>query len=57
MALLASVNYPTRELPLVPASMRTEMETSDLDVQDGEMDEQVSSKAARLSNLESRHYF
>jgi hypothetical protein len=52
-----SVNHPTRELPLIPTSMRTDMKTSDLDVRDGEMDEQVSSsKAARLSNLQSRHY-
>jgi hypothetical protein len=32
--------------------MWTEMETSDLNVQDGEMDEQISSsKAARFNNL------
>jgi hypothetical protein len=39
----------------VSTSMRTEME---LDIQDREIDEQVSvSKAARLSNLQCRHYF
>jgi hypothetical protein len=29
---LGSVNYPTRELPLVPTSIRAEVGTSDLDV-------------------------
>jgi hypothetical protein len=51
------VIHPIRELAVVLTSMGTEMETSHLDVRDGKMDEQVpSSKAARLSNLQSRHH-